>query len=653
MTAKRRARVKWQADPKPDKRSDFVFLSVDVIGHSKLVSSAQSNLRMTQVHQILTHVESFVEKSIPGYRQAFQWDWAGDGGIFAFPADDPDDPTTEKVLNCALEIWHGIPRMNDPYILDRNAGEPVHLHITLGQGRAYYVKDPGLRRSHALNVIMKLKAPSRQTTILVSSDIMDDLPAERRGEFIQMALGTSKEPVFVYAETVDSSLRNLAAEHARDNETMESAHCYYRVAALSLGIGNRQSAIAALKECQQQTDATPQAKHHRHYWLTLRSFYAAWIEFLMDGPQKLFERRWEDRRALLRREEALEWFRSSPERARVGNLLTHLEFILEQLDILAQKIVNDPSGLTTLEICLLLERCGYSRRFESHAIRERLQRVEAEMKENHSRSIDGDCSICTGVAASCLLLAGDEHRANELLDWLESLQGVRYAWIGNDDHEDEPPDQHALHYASTVLCAFADHGGSHPSRESGRDSVKQVLLGNEWTGAGSMPPHWMRYRNISEFEVCSYILPSLARYHLAGGGLNEIEKKRCTEVLRALASALTAESVKVSTDGSPDKLYGARENVGSFALGLVPGVQLSDEAEKIVRHGLARFEYRARRREAMATTRQQTLDSNTDRTRKFLSGWLLQWEMILRSDSLESLPRYARELLTVFGIKRG
>ncbi|HEX7679208.1 MAG TPA: hypothetical protein VF713_13845, partial [Thermoanaerobaculia bacterium] len=619
---------------------------------SKLVADAQSNLQMTQVHEILTHVEKFVQKSIPGYRPTFQWDWAGDGGIFAFPADDPNDPTTEKVLNCALEIWHGIARMNDPYILDRNAGKPVHLHITLGQGRAYYVVNPGLRRSHALNVIMKLKAPSRQTTIIVSSDIMEDLPPERKAEFIQMRLEPSKEPVFAYAETVDSALRNLAAEHARYGETMESAHCSYRVAALNLGIGERSCAIAALEECLRQMDATPPAARHRQYWLTLRSFYAAWIELLSDGPRDVIEDRWEDRRALLRREEVLAWFRSSPGRARAGNLLTHLEFILEQLDILAQKVVNDPSGLTTLEICLLLERCGYSRRFESHAIRERLLRIKAEMTENHSRSIDGDCSICTGVAASCLLLAGDEQRANELLDWLKSLRPFRYAWIGSDDHEDEPPDQHALHYASAVLCAFADHSGGHPSRESERESVKQVLLGKEWMGGATLPPHWMRYRNISEFEVCSYILPSLVRYHLSGGVFDEIEKKRCTEVLNGLASALDAESIKVSTDGAPDRLYGARENVGSFALGLVPGILLSDEAEKIVRHGLARFEYRARRREARSTTREQTLDSNTDRTRKFLSGWLLQWEMILRSASPESLPRYARELLTVFGIKR-
>src|SRR5205807_10018281 len=142
-----------------NKRSDFVFLSVDVIGHSRLVASASSNLRMTQVHQILRHVETTVERAIPRYRPTFKWDWAGDGGIFAFPASDPNDPTADKYLAIAIDLWRSISEMNSPYILERNNGEPVHLHITLGEGQAYYVENPGLRRSHALNVIMKLKAP--------------------------------------------------------------------------------------------------------------------------------------------------------------------------------------------------------------------------------------------------------------------------------------------------------------------------------------------------------------------------------------------------------------------------------------------------------------------------------------------------------------
>jgi hypothetical protein len=607
---------------------------------------------MTQVHQILRHVETTVERAIPQYRPTFKWDWAGDGGIFAFPASDPNDPTADKVLAIAIDLWRCISEMNSPYILERNNGEPVHLQITLGEGQAYYVENPGLRRSHALNVIMKLKAPSRRTTILASADVLADLPEDRRVEFVRMPLAFSKETVYAYAETVEAALNHLTHEHTKHHETVEAAHCSYRIAALNLALGKRGGAVEALHRCIEHMEATPEPIRHRYYWRTLKSFYRAWVELLDEGPPELFAARWDDRRALLRSEEAMAWFRSSPEHARAGNLLSHLEFALEQMDLLAQKVVNDPSGLTTLEICLLLMRCGYSRRFESHAIRDRLRRVEEEMEENHRRSIDGDCSICTGVAASCLLLAGDDLRAGELLDWLESLHPVRYAWIGKDDYEDTPPYKHALHYASTVLSAFSDHGGNTIARITARDAVKGVLVDSKCADSGGLPEHWMSYRNISEFEVCGYVLPALVRYYLAGGAFDETEREQCSGILAALARSVLAETARVDTNETPDRLYGARENVGSFALGLVPGIELPPDGERIARYSLARFDYRARRREAMTTTRGQTLDSNVDRTRKFLSGWLLQWEMILQSGTQEALPEYAKDLLHEFGLTR-
>jgi hypothetical protein len=49
-----------------------------------------------------------------------------------------------------------------------------------------------------------------------------------------------------------------------------------------------------------------------------------------------------------------------------------------------------------------------------------------------------------------------------------------------------------------------------------------------------------------------------------------------------------------------------------------------------------------------------TLDSNLDRTRRFLEGWLLQWEAVLCAAERASeadqpaLPEYARGLLTVY-----
>jgi hypothetical protein len=154
----------WQPDPEPNSKTAWVFLAVDVVGHSKLVAAAQSNLEMREVHEILTYVQEWVWKTIPERRESFLWDWAGDGGIFAFPASNLDYRTTENALNCAVAIFEGIDRMNVPYIVNRNDGGKIHLHITLGRGDAYYTVEPGIRRSDALNVVMKTKAPSQQTS---------------------------------------------------------------------------------------------------------------------------------------------------------------------------------------------------------------------------------------------------------------------------------------------------------------------------------------------------------------------------------------------------------------------------------------------------------------------------------------------------------
>jgi hypothetical protein len=640
----------WQPDPEPESKTAFVFLSVDVVGHSTLVKGAKSNMRMREVHQILTHVQRFAQEKIPRYRSTFQWDWAGDGGIFAFPASNLDYPTTERVLDCAVSIWQNIELMNDPYILERNDGQPLHLHLTLGRGDAYYVEDPGLRRSHALNVVMKTKGPSRQTSILISEDVMEDLPQARRLEFTRLHLASQDEPVYAYAPAIEAALRNLAQSHEGDGELMEAAHCSYREAMLNIAIGTPDGAIDALVECRRRMDAVHPTVRHRYFWHTLRGFYEAWAGLLRDGPRDLFLQRCEDRRSLLLQDEAIAFYRSSPASARIGNLLTQVEFIFEQLDILAGKIVNEPTGLATLEICLLLQRCGYSRRYDNHVIRERLERIKAEIAENHHRSIHEDCSLCSAAAASCLLLAGDDLHANELLDWLRLLRPVRYCHLGQD-YTDAPSTHHALDYTGVVMRTFVDCATDLPRRAEDLRSVKEVLLHDDWSmPRGRLPPSWMQYRHTNEFETCSFILPSFVHYALAAGALSTVEKGRCSAVLRTLADALMADAASSGQQDAPGRLYGARVNIGSLALGLVAGIRLSINGESIARHDLNAFAKRAGRHGLNSAQRRQTLSSYVNNTRSILAGWLLQWEMILAilATPEAALPAYARELLTVW-----
>jgi len=128
--------------------------------------------------------------------------------------------------------------------------------------------------------------------------------------------------------------------------------------------------------------------------------------------------------------------------------------------------------------------------------------------------------------------------ADELLDWLRLLEPFSYSYLG-EDYTDAPPQEHALHYASMVLAAFADCDKSALCRAADLDRVKRKLLSEEWAmPVNSLPSHWMRYRNISEFEVCSYILPNLLRYWLSGGVFDDTENSKIRDVLATLAASV-------------------------------------------------------------------------------------------------------------------
>lgn len=641
--------MKWRPDPDFGSTTSFVFFYVDVAGHSELVRNAgKSNRRMKEVHEILKHVKDFVQDLIPDYRKSFLWSWAGDGGIYAFPADNMECPTTQLVVEIAIRLFTEWDRMNNPYIRERNGGDGVHIHMTLGRGSAYFVKHPGMRRSDALNIVAKTKGPSRQTSILIFDEILDDLPPHLRERFAPIRVEHDKKQVYAYVPAMDQALTNLAKQHEADGEHIEAAHCSYRRAALNIAIGDHDEAIRAFNESIRLVDGIDENIRHRFFRRTIRAFYAAWRDFLQKAPRALFAEHPEDRRELLLTDAAADFFRSSREHGRIGNLLTHVEYMFEQLDILATKIVNEPAGLTTLEICQLLQRCGYSRRYESQAMRDRLERIRTEMADNHHRSLDGDCSICSSAAASCLLMAGDKEHADELLDWLQTLEADRFCHLGAD-YTDAKANEHALHYASVVLSAFVDCDAKADLRKTYVGKVKEALFDKWSMPEGSLPREWMRHRNINELEVTGYILPNLLHYALAGNRFDETETAHIQDVLDVLTGILNRESQQAGSSQSPGRIYAARESLGGFALALLDGVKPREDWERIVRHALSLFETRARRRKAKSLVRQQTLDSQVDRTYKMLTGWLLQWEVILDADAAgRDLPRYAERMLTDF-----
>lgn len=638
----------WQSKATPGTRAEFVFLSVDVIGHSKLYANQPSNSRLASIHNVLTKLRNYTIESIPQYKRYLLWDWASDGGILGFPSSRIDSNTTADVLDCAITIWRNLPDFNAQHV-QLNLEKPIALHISLDRGDAYYAAKRSMRRSDALNVAAKLKSPSGQTEILVTERIHNDLPPAQRERFIEVFQTPEQKRIYGYLPAMQRAMTELA-EDASANNRMEAAQCYYRLGRFHLAEGHGTDAERAFASAVAALDGAPVEIRHRYFFRTLYAFYHSWLCLLREASfdvASVYRRQG----TFLHSPEVIRLFKEDPQWGWRGNLISQLELIFKQMDILCEKVVNAPAGLSTLESTVVLQRMGYSPRYFGDALGKRLDRVEREIAENNYRSIDGDCSLCTGAAVSALVLGGRLQRAEVLYDWLRLLKPFRFC-ILRRDYTDAAPREHGLHYAANVLQGFLDYSRApRPESEAVmREVIKEFFRSDKKDSQGFFAD-WMRYRNIDAFEVCTYILPVFLRYILAGYIVSESEKRRLKKAVATLSANILREVSACETEETPGRFYAARENVGSFSLGLLLG--MDKQTERIADHVLSLFNVRAHSQYFARSS--LTLDSNLDRTRRFLEGWLLQWEtaLYIREHDQQNrrtvrIPDYVRRLLNEY-----
>lgn len=626
----------WQKRPKYQTRTEFVFLSVDVIGHSKLFRGHLSNRQMSENNERLTKLREFVHACIPQFekRKDLQWDWASDGGIFGFPSSEFDIVTTERAVNCAIQIWEKLPDTVD--------GE-IALHISLDRGDAFFVREPGMRRSDALNTAAKLKSPTGQTAILVTQRICDDLRPDLVDRFREQEPLQDGTRIYAYLPALQRGMFDLAEKHAGKEEWVITAHCYYRHGRYLLASGLLSEAKDAFNQALRAINKVPKRQRHRYFHRTLRVLYKTWRSLTRWNPRCDYPA---PRKFFAGDEvEQLRKLRPGPLRA---NLILHLELISEQLDLLCAKMLNMAAGLSTLEAALLLQRAGYSPHHYGNALATRVDRVKDDLAKNHHRSIDGDCSMCSGAALSALSLGGRsyENEAGQIREWLRLLGPDRYCILGRD-YTDAKTNEHALQYAANVLQGFLDTIAARQSpvdEEIDRDieAVAKVFFVPSQPDPRGFFKEWMRHRNIDAFEVCTYVLPPFIRYLISGRKLEPEQQQHLCEALNVLAKNLLADA---SNPERPGRLYAARENIGGLALGLFVG--MDKNVETVARHVLELFALRAK--SEFAERGSTMLDSNLDRTRRFLEGWLLQWEAVLFTlDKMPDPRPYVRDLLMTY-----
>ncbi len=93
----------WADNPESEELETFVFLIVDVIGSSRLFHEDMSDDELldnaAQLNAVYEHVLNCL-KLRP--ESEWEWNWAGDGGVFAFPATKVY--TDGRVFECAKKI---------------------------------------------------------------------------------------------------------------------------------------------------------------------------------------------------------------------------------------------------------------------------------------------------------------------------------------------------------------------------------------------------------------------------------------------------------------------------------------------------------------------------------------------------------------------
>jgi hypothetical protein len=637
---------KWHENPTKEDVSAFVFLTVDVIDSSDLFYEDMPDEDLLEKAAAMNAVYEHVLHSLGLARgSAYEWNWAGDGGVFAFPADTP------LTLANVLERSKAIANLEPFTLLD---GSQLHLQlrIVIDRGFAYFHVDKGLRRSAALNAASKLRVPGKRTSLTITERVRKKLYGEDKKPALWKAIPVPHRPqksAYGLILLMSSALAaEIKVEKTRDKA--QAAHLFYRLGTLTLGAGDCDAAAAAFEEAR---DLVAQiGPHHRYYWRTLHEFYELW-RILASGAKRdlLKEADGHDWLAMMR--SGFHWETFTKDNGPEGRwrLLVQLELIMEQLDVLAGQPVNDPVGLTSLEVCLLLERVGYARRWYGAALSERIERIKDEMESEPDHTIDSGCTMCTGVAASCLILDG-QREADALMRWLRLRERDGFRYRRHDSFADAEPQEHAVHYAAAVLQAFLDHG--FVANDIYIDRALDVFFDRKDFQDGTFPADWRRWLNTNVYDFCSYIFPTFARYILAAAdsssdGPSQIQSEG-VDILRRTLRSLALQVLKDGGDAilplnKRGRVYGARESIGSFALGLLIG--LPTEAVAILHYNMRRFAAYAERGRSEAH-RRRTIDSSIDRSRKMLEGWLLQIECALwLRDNDKPLPDFVVECLGI------
>jgi class 3 adenylate cyclase len=157
------------------KEYPVVIASVDICRNSELVRKYKPGM----MEKVYYRLWGFLKHKLDLYEGRL-WNWAGDGGLFAFR----DEKSIPDAVSCALEILYTMPVFNvQPY---KPIKEDICLRIAMDFGKVKFLEDTGRIVSDVINYAAHLEKQATQPGALsISSDIHSRLPASMKTLFTE------------------------------------------------------------------------------------------------------------------------------------------------------------------------------------------------------------------------------------------------------------------------------------------------------------------------------------------------------------------------------------------------------------------------------------------------------------------------------------
>jgi hypothetical protein len=633
MNAKSKANWKF---PKANVAADFVFMSVDVIGHTQLLADVirRDDFEFVEFDKMLSHLPEMIQAQISDYDKKLRWYWAGDGGIYAFPIVLDGFDIYEFVIRCAEDILRALPKFNTKHHFP--GAHAIKLRITADKGNALYRQEASFRRSLALNIAAKLKVEDDESSIAITSNFYRQFQphSSRRSLFVpirRLGIESSLDPTYIHAEFSKESLQNKIDRHLAARQMVFAAHCEYRRFAIDFSRGEETLAIQSITRAITYID---QETPGQHYLATLRQFYKGWhaiVEASLEG--RLTHTADRGDRLVFLSDPIVADFLTASTPPLLAMLMPALEYIHEQLELLV-RYVDAPRSLSVLDLLGILLRAGFSPLLKQEAVSRALDRLVTELETNNW-SVDDECSLCTSRALSALALAKRAQGvASHVTAWFLTLKKYRYCYLGGN-YTGAASDHHAMHYATSVAQSLMDCQCS----DNLIDDVVATCFPDKTMSSDDLLDYWLKWRSESEFLVGSYIFATFLwmKQHPEYSRVIAPHLATVRDASDLYISFLNNEASRAKVE-QESYLYAYRENLAALIIGNedARSTDLIEEITHLILRKIARLVERDRNDRMhgeLRPRRQSTFDSSIDRTVRFIDSWFRYFEAQLASSN--------------------